>query len=127
MPAKSLAFKSPNRTRENVRHHIDPTQESVSGWPSLATLPLTCGRPGTAAPTRTPEGGGMGEGGMGEAWRARDSKLGREVSIKTLPVEFDRDEQRLARFEREPKLLASLNHTNIAVWPEVSPAFPTMS
>ena len=51
---------------------------------------------------------------MGEVWRARDSKLGREVAIKTLPEEFAKDEERLARFEREAKLLASLNHPNIA-------------
>ena len=56
----------------------------------------------------------LGKGGMGEVWRARDSKLGREVAIKTLPGEFAKDEERLARFEREAKLLASLNHPNIA-------------
>ena len=47
-------------------------------------------------------------------WRARDSKLGSEVAIKTLPEEFAKDEEQLARFEREAKLLASLNHPNIA-------------
>ena len=47
-------------------------------------------------------------------WRARDSKLGRDVAIKTLPEEFARDEERLALFEREAKLLASVNHPNIA-------------
>ena len=47
-------------------------------------------------------------------WRARDTKLGREVAIKTLPDEFAEDADRLARFEREAKLLASLNHPNIA-------------
>ena len=56
----------------------------------------------------------LGAGGMGEVWRARDGKLGREVAIKTLPEEFTRDPERLARFEREARVLASLNHANIA-------------
>ena len=56
----------------------------------------------------------IGKGGMGEVWRAKDTKLGREVAIKTLPAEFAQDADRLARFEREAKLLASLNHPNIA-------------
>ncbi len=51
---------------------------------------------------------------MGEVYRARDTKLGREVAIKILPEEFSRDRERVARFEREAKVLASLNHTNIA-------------
>jgi len=56
----------------------------------------------------------IGKGGMGEVYRARDSKLGREVAIKILPEEFSRDAERLARFKREAKVLASLNHPNIA-------------
>jgi eukaryotic-like serine/threonine-protein kinase len=55
----------------------------------------------------------LGAGGMGEVYRAHDSKLGRDVAIKTLPPEFARDPDRVARFNREAKLLASLNHPQI--------------
>jgi eukaryotic-like serine/threonine-protein kinase len=56
----------------------------------------------------------LGEGGMGQVYKARDGKLGREVAIKVLPPSVANDPERLARFEREAKLLASLSHTNIA-------------
>ena len=56
----------------------------------------------------------LGEGGMGEVYRARDTKLGREVAIKVLPELFARDRDRLARLTREAQVLASLNHSNIA-------------
>ena len=56
----------------------------------------------------------LGAGGMGEVYRARDSKLNREVAIKVLPEAFTHDPDRLARFTREAQLLASLNHPHIA-------------
>jgi serine/threonine protein kinase len=56
----------------------------------------------------------LGKGGMGEVYRARDTKLKREVAIKVLPDEFSRDPDRVSRFQREAEVLASLNHPNIA-------------
>ena len=56
----------------------------------------------------------LGAGGMGEVYRARDSKLKREVAIKVLPADVANDRERLARFQREAEVLASLNHPHIA-------------
>src|ERR1700751_800157 len=56
----------------------------------------------------------IGAGGMGEVYRGRDTKLGRDVAIKVLPDAFAHDAERMARFEREAQVLASLNHPNIA-------------
>ena len=56
----------------------------------------------------------IGAGGMGEVYRAKDTKLDREVAIKVLPAALAQDPERLARFEREAKVLAALNHPNIA-------------
>ena len=56
----------------------------------------------------------LGKGGMGEVYRARDTKLNRDVALKVLPEEFANDPERMARFKREAQLLASLNHTSIA-------------
>jgi len=56
----------------------------------------------------------LGKGGMGEVYRAHDTKLKREVAIKILPDEFSRDPGRVAQFQREAEVIASLNHPNIA-------------
>ena len=62
---------------------------------------------------------------MGEVYRAEDTKLGREVAIKVLPEALTQDPERLARFEREARVLASLNHPNIAGIYEVGSGVPS--
>src|SRR5215470_13344427 len=57
----------------------------------------------------------IGAGGMGEVFRARDTRLGRDVAIKVLPALLTQDPERVARFRREAQLLASLHHPNIAL------------
>ena len=57
----------------------------------------------------------IGVGGMGEVWCATDTNLGRQVALKILPDAFSQDPDRLARFEREAKTLASLSHANIVI------------
>ena len=59
--------------------------------------------------------GPIGEGGMGEVYRARDHRLGRDVALKVLPAALSHDPDRLARFAREARTLAALSHPNIAV------------
>jgi len=54
----------------------------------------------------------LGKGGMGEVYRARDTRLNREVAVKVLPTEFAKDPDRIARFHREAQAIAALNHPN---------------
>ena len=79
---------------------------------------ITCEKSGTRSPefviARYRVTTKLGKGGMGEVWRATDTKLNREVAIKLLPELFARDADRMARFQREAQVLASLNHPNIA-------------
>jgi serine/threonine protein kinase len=56
----------------------------------------------------------LGEGAMGEVWRARDARLGREVAVEVLPPRFVEEEERLLRFKREARSVASLNHSCVA-------------
>ena len=56
----------------------------------------------------------IGEGGMGEVFRATDTKLGRDVALKILPPAFAENAERMTRFEREARVLAALNHPGIA-------------
>ena len=76
----------------------------------MAPLPLSPGTPLGVYQITAP----LGEGGMGQVWRATDTTLGRQVAIKILPDAFASDPERLARFEREAKTLAALNHPHIA-------------
>ena len=75
--------------------------------------PVYVATPGTVIAGHYEVLGKLGQGGMGEVYRALDRNLGRHVAIKVLPEEFAADPERLARFEREAKLLATLNHPNI--------------
>src|SRR5438445_6955282 len=75
-----------------------------------STLPLTIGTRIGAYEILAP----LGAGGMGEVFRARDTKLNRDVALKILPDAFASDADRLARFQREAQLLATLNHHHIA-------------
>jgi eukaryotic-like serine/threonine-protein kinase len=69
----------------------------------------------------------LGAGGMGEAWKAKDTRLDREVAIKILPAGLAQNEQFRARFEREAKVISSLNHPNICTLHDVGEIRPARS
>ena len=97
---------------ERAGEHLleSPALEVAAGMMADSTPVLTIGQ--TLAHYQIKSQ--LGKGGMGEVYLAHDGKLGRDVAVKTLPPEFARDPERVARFNREAKLLASLNHPNIA-------------
>jgi len=68
----------------------------------------------------------LGAGGMGEVYRARDTRLDRTVAIKVLPAELARDEERRARFEREARAVSALNHPHICQLYDVGPKYLVM-
>ena len=65
----------------------------------------------------------LGQGGMGEVYRAHDARLGRDVAIKVLPTEFDADPDRIRRFEQEARAIAALNHPHICQIYDVGPGY----
>jgi serine/threonine protein kinase len=96
-----------------------PVIDVAAGWRSVAEHPiLPAGS--VIGPYEVVEP--VGAGGMGEVYRARDTKLGRDVALKVLPEGFSLDRDRLARFTREAQVLASLNHPNIAAIYELEDA-----
>ena len=125
----ALARDAPDRSRyvdeacandATLRSEVEAMLSAHADRPPLSAV----GRMGGATTTAQLKSGTMigpyrivrliGTGGMGEVYQARDTKLGRDVAVKVLPTPFSADPDRLARFEREARLLAALNHPHIA-------------
>jgi serine/threonine protein kinase/Tol biopolymer transport system component len=116
-PSERAAFLDHARADEQVRREVESLLEHEQEgdlllenpqWQLQSSLPIGT----TLGPYKIISA--IGAGGMGEVYRAHDSKLGRDVAIKTLPYEFARDRERLARLRHEARTLASLNHPCIA-------------
>jgi len=94
-------------------HRVAPVGKQTSNIPAVSgesASPILTGRRFGAYEVQA----SIGAGGMGEVYRARDTKLGRDVAIKILPATFSSDPDRRARFDREARVLAALNHPHIA-------------
>lgn len=94
--------------------HISSVEEVQPSFTKTLDSPAYVVTPGIVFANRYEILDKIGEGGMGEVYRALDKNLDRQVAIKILPAAFAEDKERLARFDREAKLLAALSHTNIA-------------
>jgi eukaryotic-like serine/threonine-protein kinase len=105
------------REVESLLNESGSDDEFLGGAPQMIALPTEVVVPRAHLTGRTIGGYHLqkllGVGGMGEVYRARDAKLGRDVAVKILPRAVTRDPDRLARFEREARMLAALNHPNI--------------
>ena len=95
-----------------VLHEVDVTKTVNAGQSRIVPIPMPLSVGDRLGPYEILAP--IGAGGMGEVYKARDTKLDRDVAIKVLPPSFAQDPERLARFEREANVLASLNHPNIA-------------
>jgi serine/threonine protein kinase len=107
-----------NPDTSRFRSNCATSLTSVKGTPPSLTetleSPVHAVTPGTVFAGRYEIIERIGAGGMGEVYQAIDKNLGRHVAVKILPAAFAEDKERMARFEREAKLLAVLNHPNIA-------------
>jgi len=114
----SACADDPSLRREVESLLAQPKHDGFLGVPAMVVAAQMMTSPGDSALTGRRIGAYqiqtlLGAGGMGEVYRARDTKLGRDVAIKILPSGFTADPDRLARFEREARMLAALNHPHI--------------
>jgi Tol biopolymer transport system component len=123
-PAARAVFVSTADGDEVIQREVQSLLEAYAAAGGFLDAPAVSGDTGVDAPLPALQPGDrigsfevagvLGRGGMGEVYRACDATLGRDVAIKVLPRAFARDPQRLVRFERESRILASFNHPNIA-------------
>jgi len=125
----AAACHGDSELRKEVESLLEQQSSSLLDAPALEQAPSLVGRhglePGTQlGPYRVT--GAIGSGGMGEVYKARDTRLGRDVAIKVLPEHLAKDTQARARFEREAKAVAALNHSHICSLYDVGPDYLVM-